>query len=254
MGLILLILVWLTVASMVFNGELLQDDKNSATTAQTKQHPSLRNHIQDTFENDPPPASSSSNSSSTGIIPTSTLLSRDSSIKVTADVRGNLGPASVIIQQNPGKDWIKDRWQAAGDMHGTAIPGQHWVILDFGENKSIHVDKVVLDWEAAYAKNYRIEGSMDDIHTTKGDADADEPSEWCILYNGKDETQESQRIVEEYGQSPGVKQRTPLHVVHTIDLEQVEDCPMRFLRVFIEKPARGWGVSLWQLDVYGWYN
>jgi hypothetical protein len=29
---------------------------------------------------------------------------------------------------------------------------------------------------------------------------------------------------------------------------------LRYLRVYINKPARGWGVSLWQVDVYGENN
>jgi hypothetical protein len=64
-------------------------------------------------------------------IESSALLSRNPEVKVTTDVRGNLGPPSVMIQETPGTDWLKDRWQAASDMHGTAIPGVHWVMLEF---------------------------------------------------------------------------------------------------------------------------
>ena len=42
---------------------------------------------------------------------------------VTSDARGNLGPASVLVKDVPGENWLKDRWQAASDMGGTAIPG-----------------------------------------------------------------------------------------------------------------------------------
>ena len=42
---------------------------------------------------------------------------------VTTDTRGNLGPGSVITQKVQGNDWLKDRWQAASDMHGSAIAG-----------------------------------------------------------------------------------------------------------------------------------
>jgi hypothetical protein len=45
--------------------------------------------------------------------PKSKLLARFDNVISTADVRGNLGPASVVIQKSPGNDWIKDRWQAA---------------------------------------------------------------------------------------------------------------------------------------------
>ena len=52
-------------------------------------------------------------------------------VTITSSARGNLGPSSVLNQDPPGKDWLKDRWQAASDMGGTAIPGCHWVKLDF---------------------------------------------------------------------------------------------------------------------------
>ncbi len=167
-----------------------------------------------------------------------------SPLTATADVRGNLGPANVVIQKHPGDDWLKDRWQAASDMGGTAIPGQHWIVLDFGESKSVRVDKVILDWEAAYATLYRIEGSLDDRNEDG----------WCTLFDGSDSTQETRRSEETSGQSPGVKRKIPLHIVHTLSISD-NNCPAsRYLRVYIKKPARPWGVSLWQFDVYGWYN
>ena len=81
------------------------------------------------------------------------LLSQNPDVKVTADVRGNRGPPSVMTQQTPGTDWLKDRWQAASDMHGTAIPGVHWVELEFPWYVET-ISKVVLDWEAAFARDY----------------------------------------------------------------------------------------------------
>ena len=73
-------------------------------------------------------------------------------------VRGNLGPAAVVIQPVPGTDWLHDRWQAASNMHGKNIPGEHWIQLEF--ESPILVDSVRLDWETAYASDYRIQGSM----------------------------------------------------------------------------------------------
>ncbi len=40
-------------------------------------------------------------------------------------------------------------------MGGTAIPGRHWVVLDLG--RPVRAATAVLDWEAAFAKDYRIE-------------------------------------------------------------------------------------------------
>jgi hypothetical protein len=83
------------------------------------------------------------------------LLSRHPSVEAICSKRGNLGPCSVVIQDPPGSDWLKDRWQAASDMGGTAIPGHHWIVLDF--HRSIRVAKVVIDWESAYANEYKLE-------------------------------------------------------------------------------------------------
>lgn len=162
------------------------------------------------------------------------LLSRNPEVKVTTDVRGNLGPPSVMIQETPGTDWLKDRWQAASDMHGTAIPGVHWVMLEFPSPVTT-ISKVVLDWEAAFARDYRIEVSTDQ-------------QQWTVLFDSHHDS--DRRTSEESGQSPGVKSKTPLHIVHTIRILE----PMfafTYVRVYIRKSAMGWGVSLWQLDVYG---
>jgi len=102
--------------------------------------------------------------------------------------------------------------------------------------------------------------------------------EWCVLYDGALDDIDTVKIqprrsVQENGQSPGVKQKLPLHIVHTIDwVEKLDDgaesgvnndhgrkskevgksCHiLRYLRIFIRKPARGWGVSLWEVDVFG---
>ena len=90
------------------------------------------------------------------------LVSRDPGVIVTSSTRGNLGPPSVLNQDPPGEDWIGDRWQAASDMGGTAIPGRHWILVDFSSSSSsVFVSKIVLDWETAYAEDYRVEGRLD---------------------------------------------------------------------------------------------
>ncbi|KAL7461207.1 hypothetical protein ACHAXS_001631, partial [Conticribra weissflogii] len=226
------------------------------------------------------------------------LLSRSPLVTITSSVRGNLGPSTVLNQDPPGKDWIKDRWQAASDMGGTAIKGSHWVMFDFtrlieNSNKgasnivnAISVSKMVLDWEAAFARNYVIEGRMDPpIGNNSSNHWEDDSVEWCVFYDGALDSdmpgkkeqqlqhhplrnqqnnigsnQQPNRFSLESGQSPGVKQKMPLHVVHTIDWGDFDPevevrsrkCrTLRFLRIFIRKPARGWGVSLWEVDVYG---
>jgi hypothetical protein len=166
------------------------------------------------------------------------LLTNQKTTKISTDVRGNLGPPEVML--NTGKDWLKDRWQAASDMHGTAIQGEHWVLLEF--QNPIYIDFLVLNWEAAYSNNYILEGSIDQMS-------------WFTVYD----TQASYNVLnfdeEKYGQSPGVKTKTPLHVVHTIWKEAATFPPLnklKYLRLTIRSSAMGWGVSLWQFRVYGW--
>lgn len=231
------------------------------------------------------------------------LLSRNPKVILTTSTRGNLGPPTVLNQNPPGNDWIKDRWQAASDMHGTAIKGSHWVLLDFSQlvdeekdngndlvgdgRRGVQMTKIVLDWETAFATDYRVEGRMDRPLEHDSSLNEVEKDEWCLLYDGGNANNinqgnnELQRGIEtqfhesSYGQSPGVKQKLPLHILHTIewmtssldnneqtsegndgsDRDNSGSCQtttaFRYLRIFIRKPARGWGVSLWEVDVYG---
>ena len=85
------------------------------------------------------------------------IISRFGNVSAACDTRGNLGPCSVLIQPVPGDNWLSDRWQAASDMGGTAIPGPHWVILTFP--RLAVAQEIVLDWETAFAKDYCIDAS-----------------------------------------------------------------------------------------------
>ena len=144
------------------------------------------------------------------------------------------------------------------------------------------VRKVVLDWETAYSNDYRVETRVDAPSSSSGNTvvGADDDT-WCVLYDtndrkdvhqnelSNDNNNHNKRIhipqvtKEEYGQSPGVKDKLPLHMIHTIDWgsdddiskeshdEQYHCHSMRYLRIFIRSSAMGWGVSLWQVDIYG---
>ncbi len=292
--------------------------KNTTITSQNQQHPPLT-----------PPV----------VTTKPKLLSRNPNVILTSSTRGNLGPPTVLNQNPPGTNWIKDRWQAASDMGGTAIKGSHWVLLDFTpllmndeedvdvesvekdvrRRSGIQMTKIVLDWETAFATDYRIEGRMDRPTTLRSSLQHDssvkgvgDEEEWCVLYDGgkhhpattinnnhKKRNDNNNKLQEgeyngimefhesEYGQSPGVKQKLPLHILHTIEWTSTTTTTVssllnnneqsssgkegnnvgrksssgscsssttslfRYLRVFIRKPARGWGVSLWQVDVYG---
>jgi hypothetical protein len=199
------------------------------------------------------------------------LVSRllpNNKVIATSDVRGNLGPISVIIQSNPGNDWIHDRWQAASNMHGKNIPGEHWIQLDFSEHSNIIVDKIVLDWETAYADEYIIEGSLEPIvdglsstSSTDNNNKISPDSKIWTLFDGRKKASSSNtntnnntsRSVSESGLSPGVDEKRPLHIVHDIRLldDEAKNKPIRYLRLHILKGGTPWGVSLWQFDVYG---
>ena len=139
------------------------------------------------------------------------------------DVRGNLGECGVIL--NRGQDWLKDRWQAASDMGGTAIPGPHKVDIDLG--RDVRVCSVEIDWETAYAEDYTI--TADGVRVFDGAA----PGARRERMSGK---------------SPGVKGR-PLHVIHDITLD--ECAPARGLTIDINRGATPWGVSIWHVSVMG---
>lgn len=172
-----------------------------------------------------------------------------------SDVRGNLGPASVVIQAKPGTDWIHDRWQAASDMHGTQIHGAHWIQLEF-QDTSVVPDKIVLDWETAYADEYVLEASSEPIVEAKN---KDLEQVWTLFDGRIQKDVAEMRSVTESGRSPGVEEKRPLHIVHEIQLSkstnatinEVKHKPIRYLRLHILKSVTGWGVSLWQFDVYG---
>ena len=140
------------------------------------------------------------------------------------DVRGNLGECGVIL--NRGDDWLKDRWQAASDMGGTAIPGSHKVEIDLG--RDVRVCSVEIDWETAYAEDYTIH--LDGVRVFDGAAPG------------------ASRRARMSGKSPGVKGR-PAHVVHDVTLD--ECAPARGLTIDINRGATPWGVSIWHVSVMG---
>jgi hypothetical protein len=193
------------------------------------------------------------------------------SCTVTTDVRGNLGPAAVLL--NNGTNWIKDRWQAASDMHGTNIQGSHWVQLSWttlaGSStvttasvpQNVAIVRIVLDWEAAYADRYdlQIQLSNQTWHTiVQSPLHLAPPPQQNALDRTVVPTNKPTIRVWTYGQSPGVTSVTPLHVVHDIELPTIPSSaqpllPTSSLRLMIYESATGWGVSLWQIQVYGWY-
>uniref|UniRef100_A0A7S0DU09 F5/8 type C domain-containing protein n=1 Tax=Hanusia phi TaxID=3032 RepID=A0A7S0DU09_9CRYP len=159
----------------------------------------------------------------------------------TSDVNGNLGKAQVVTSESVS-DWLKDRWQAAKDMSGNPIEGEHWIEVDL-QSPAI-VTSVLIDWEAAFSDDYSLSGRMLSNE------------EWKVLFDSKSSHFNSS--------TPA-----PKHVHHTFEIPQLEgegaathltsygaDCyaptrAVRYVRLLIRKPSTSWGVSIWRLQIYG---
>ena len=138
--------------------------------------------------------------------------------------------------------------------------------------QEVFINRIVLDWEAAYSDDYDIQIWFEPIE------------QWVSIFtmrpvkailkkrlqrnddnsttsSGKFDVNGGVVTTTEWGQSPGVTFPTPLHILHDITL----DAPMApsaqlnrktissKMRLVIHTSATGWGVSLWQVQVYGHY-
>jgi hypothetical protein len=147
--------------------------------------------------------------------------------KVTADVRGNLAPPSVVTS-SVKKDWLKDRWQAAADMSGRPITGTHWLVIDL--EQPVRVTKVWIDYEQAHCSDYKLE------------CRSDLSEEWRRNDVGK-------KIDVQKFQHSG----TDTHVINNVVLdEKMSRSSCRYLRLFMNRPASKWGISVWEMQVWGW--
>jgi hypothetical protein len=145
---------------------------------------------------------------------------------------------------NNGTDWIKDRWQAASDMHGTAIQGQHWVLLEF--DSTVVIKSITLDWEAAFSDHYQLQVPRVTSVEMGGLRGINDEEQWETVFSAPSPLLR----VNKYGKSPGVETDTPLHVVHQFDLPL--SATTKSPRLLILKSNTGWGVSLWQIKVFGY--
>ena len=159
---------------------------------------------------------------------------------VSSSVRGNLAPVEVIIN-GKNKDWLKDRWQAAKNMQGVPIPGEHWVQLDFRKTVK-EINSIVLDWETAFANKYAIEVS-------------DSEGGWSTLYS-RGFTPKESPAPKYVGLVCGNARRDAAtrkkHVVVTINCQRSGDKRSSISSFRVKMiPGTKWGVSLWEVDVLG---
>jgi hypothetical protein len=138
-------------------------------------------------------------------------------------------------------------------MHGTEIKGEHWVELDFfrmrEQGETFWPAYAMLDWETAVSTDYVIYGRR---------GMEDESDSWKVLFDSKKHAYDTTTL----GKSPGVKQEMPLHYIHNVTLKKrispvevsIKEKPKLIdaIRIVIRSSDHGWGVSLWQVDIYGW--
>ncbi len=138
----------------------------------------------------------------------------------SADVRGNLADASVLTRAAAPGDWLTDRWQAAADMSGTPLPGEHWVQVDL--ERAADVDRVVLVFETAFSKRYSIQARLY------------EDAGWATIGTAE---------------RAATTHRSAQQVVH--DVAVARGVRARYVRVVLHEPATQWGVSLWRVECWG---
>jgi len=144
------------------------------------------------------------------------LISRNK--PVTASVRGNLGPPTVVTN-GLKNDWLKDRWQAAKNMQGAPIPGAHWLLVDL--EATCVVERIDVEFESAFARDYQLKGR------SKGGA-------WVNLAVGASAVE-----------SRPAKQR----ILHRLASNSM--APVDKVRLDIARPGTRWGTSVWELDIFG---
>ena len=103
--------------------------------------------------------------------------------------------------------------------------------------RDVAASTVVIDWEAAFAKEYVVSARRR----------REDP--WVRLFDWTTDAARRE-TVEAGAASPGVADReVKLHHVDTLAVD--DGVAFRYLRLDVARPARGWGVSVWQIDVEG---
>lgn len=140
-------------------------------------------------------------------------------LPVQASAQGNLGPPSVVTSEAVD-DWLADRWQAARNMQGEPLPGEHWLELDL--RGAAALSHFLVDFEKAHATDYAIQ------------ARAASGEEWRTVAEGR---------------AARETERSDMHIVH--ELPALQGASGRHVRLLIHAPATQWGTSVWRFHVYG---
>jgi hypothetical protein len=149
---------------------------------------------------------------------------------VTASVKGNLGPPSVVLTPFVS-DWLKDRWQAAKDMTGAPIPGPHWLQFDLPKPAS-KLNRILIDFEVALSKDYAI----DTFCTTD--------NQWHTVHD----TRVTNSLLTDK------QTKNKLHIIHDIVIKDVTCQSVSKIKLKIRKPGTKFGTSIWRFEAYGIFN
>jgi hypothetical protein len=148
-----------------------------------------------------------------------------SGLPVQASARGNLGEPSVVTSEAV-EDWLAHRWQAAANMQGEPLPGEHWLLLDLGE--PCLLTGFLLDFEKAHAEKYTLQSTL--AYAEGGGAAV----QWTEVAVGSAARETS---------------RSDMHIIH--ELPAASPALGRWVRLLIHEPATRWGTSVWRWHVYG---
>jgi len=175
----------------------------------------------------------------------------------SSDVRGNLGPASVITSEKTD-DWLADRWQAASNMGGTPIPGSHWVEIDL--LRLCKVTSILIDWEEAFSQHWILKGKRSD---GKCATPAPAPALALALAQsgGDDAGWTALTRSKEAFKPPSAAKYTPKHILQAANIQDnhtgtgdTDDCSAPYydkVRLVIFKPSTRFGSSIWRLQIKG---
>ena len=155
---------------------------------------------------------------------------------VTSDVRGNLGPSSVVTN-DVVTDWLKDRWQAASDMSGTPIPGTHHLEIDL--ERLCRVESIFIDFETAYTKHWILYGK-------RGDTKCDKDDSWSQVATGRNARMQKKG-------KQHIEQIVPIQDTTTGDGGGLDCSAPNYsqLKLVLQKPSTRFGTSIWRLHING---
>jgi len=141
-------------------------------------------------------------------------------VSVTSDVHGNLGDPIVVLSERV-ENWLSDRWQAASNMQGSPIPGEHYLHLCLSQK--VIIKHVIIDFETAYSNHYKLFGCV--------------TADKCITELA---TSINRKIVD----------TSKNHIIHLVEINS--EYPISSIKLVISKPSTQWGTSIWRLQLYGY--